>query len=173
MIEKARENVLILQQGARLLRRIDDQIYGCNLETMHVNSVGAHMRHNLDHYVSFFVGLESGAVDYGARERRTLLEVDRDAALDAIESICRRLADLAESPRVVCLRICDDSDQGVLRTSSVARELDFLQSHTIHHYEIIAMLCRLQNVVVEQGFGVAPSTLRYQLTSKMQCATND
>ena len=91
----------------------------------------------------------------------------------AIESICRRLADLAESPRVVCLRICDDSDQGVLRTSSVARELDFLQSHTIHHYAIIAMLCRLQNVVVEQGFGVAPSTLRYQLTSKMQCATND
>ncbi len=72
------------------------------------------------------------------------------------------------------LRICCNSDRGTLRaTSSITRELDFLLSHTIHHYAIIAVLCRLQNVEVEPDFGVAPSTLRYQSTSKMQCATND
>lgn len=165
MIEQARDNIRVLQQGARLLRRLDDRTYRYEVDITMVSSVGVHMRHNLDHYANFFVGLESGAVDYDARERRALLEVDRDAALDAIQSICRRLANLAEFPRVTCLRICCDSDRGALRTSSVARELDYLYSHTIHHYAIIAVLCRLQNVVVEQDFGVAPSTLRYQALS--------
>ena len=174
MIEQARENVLVLQQGARLLRRIDDQIYRCHLETMNVNTVGAHVRHNLDHYLSFIVGLGSGIIDYEAREREKVFEIDRQAALAATEAICGHLVDLTESPCAKSLRICCNSDQGTLHaTSSITRELDFLLSHTIHHYAIIAVLCRLQNVEVEPDFGVAPSTLRYQSTSIMQCATND
>ena len=125
-------------------------------------------------YLSFIVGLGSGIIDYEAREREKVFEIDRQAALAATEAICQHLLDLTESPCAKSLRICCNSDRGTLRaTSSITRELDFLLSHTIHHYAIIAMLCRLQNVEVEPDFGVAPSTLRYQLTSKMQCAIND
>jgi len=46
-------------------------------------------------------------------------------------------------------------------TSSVLRELDFLQSHTVHHYSLIAMLLRLHEIDPGEDFGVAPSTLKY------------
>ena len=162
MIEKAWENILILGQGMRLLHFIDDDVYCSDMEEVEASSVGAHMRHNLDHYSSFFVGIESGTVDYDLRERQKFLETDRQAALEMTHIICQRLAGLAEF-RFSDMRISSYSHQGSLQViSSLNRELDFLLGHTIHHYAIIAMLCRLQNVDVEQGFGVAPSTLRYQ-----------
>jgi hypothetical protein len=46
-------------------------------------------------------------------------------------------------------------------SSSVVRELEFLQSHTVHHYSLIAILLRLQGIEPEEDFGVAPSTLEY------------
>ena len=47
-------------------------------------------------------------------------------------------------------------------TSSLARELQTLASHTIHHYALIAMAVRAFGVEVDANFGMAPSTLRYQ-----------
>ena len=40
--------------------------------------------------------------------------------------------------------------------SSVLRELDFLQSHTVHHYSLVAMLLRLHEIDPGEEFGVAP-----------------
>ena len=45
--------------------------------------------------------------------------------------------------------------------SSLARELQFLTSHTIHHFAVIALILRAMDVEVDREFGVAPSTLRY------------
>jgi hypothetical protein len=52
----------------------------------------------------------------------------------------------------------------------MARELEFLLSHTVHHYAIVAILCRLQGIAVDDGFGVAPSTLRHRTESETPCA---
>ena len=51
-------------------------------------------------------------------------------------------------------------------TSSVERELQFLSSHTVHHYALIAVILRLNGVQPEEGFGVAPSTQRYWKESR-------
>jgi hypothetical protein len=45
--------------------------------------------------------------------------------------------------------------------STVARELQFLLSHTIHHYALIALVLRLQGFTTGEEFGVNPSTLRH------------
>ena len=45
--------------------------------------------------------------------------------------------------------------------SSIARELQSLLSHTVHHYAFIAVALRLQGVEPASDFGVAPSTLEY------------
>ena len=45
--------------------------------------------------------------------------------------------------------------------SSGLRELDFLQSHTIHHFALIAYKLEALGIEVEDNFGVAPSTLKY------------
>jgi len=45
----------------------------------------------------------------------------------------------------------------------VARELMTLSSHTIHHFALIATTLRGHGVQVDANFGVAPSTLSYQV----------
>ena len=46
--------------------------------------------------------------------------------------------------------------------SSVKRELQFLLSHTIHHYSLVAVALRTQGFEPGAAFGVAPSTLRHR-----------
>jgi hypothetical protein len=48
-----------------------------------------------------------------------------------------------------------------LCASTVARELQFLLSHTVHHYALIALILRLQGFEPGEEFGVAPSTLAH------------
>ena len=45
--------------------------------------------------------------------------------------------------------------------STVYRELQFLVSHTIHHYAIIGTILRSRGFEPGMDFGVAPSTLRH------------
>ena len=53
--------------------------------------------------------------------------------------------------------------------STVARELQFLVSHTIHHHALIAAILRLESHTPAEGFGIAPSTLKYE-RDRAQCA---
>jgi hypothetical protein len=55
----------------------------------------------------------------------------------------------------------DGVDLAVWCNSSVLRELEFLQSHAVHHYSLIAALLRLHGIEPDAEFGVAPSTLKY------------
>ena len=50
-------------------------------------------------------------------------------------------------------------------SSTIERELQFLASHTVHHFTVIALLLRLDGVEVDADFGVAPSTLHHRRTS--------
>jgi hypothetical protein len=43
-------------------------------------------------------------------------------------------------------------------TSSLARELRSVASHTVHHFALVALQLRLAGVAVDPRFGVAPST---------------
>lgn len=156
------ENIAVLQQGARLLRRIDDALYQQRLSAVFAGSIGAHVRHNLDFYASLLDGLATGNIDYEARKRDAAIETGRHAATAEIERVCRELASMTHSPSYLRVRIRSDQDSSdTWATTSLSRELDFLLSHTIHHYAVVAIMCHLVGVRVEDDFGVAPSTLRY------------
>ncbi|MGC6565166.1 MAG: hypothetical protein ACON38_06080 [Akkermansiaceae bacterium] len=51
-------------------------------------------------------------------------------------------------------------DEG-FQPSTAGRELQFLLSHTVHHFAMIGGICKCLEVSLEEGFGVAPSTLRH------------
>jgi hypothetical protein len=63
-----------------------------------------------------------------------------------------------------------EGDERPWTHSSARRELQFLLSHTVHHYALIAMICRQYGVGVEEDFGVAPSTLKYRRQMAQACA---
>lgn len=51
-------------------------------------------------------------------------------------------------------------------TSSITRELQYIVSHTIHHFALIGMIYQLLGGRPPLGFGVAPSTLLYEKSYK-------
>jgi uncharacterized damage-inducible protein DinB len=165
----AAENVLYLEQGVALLERLDDTRFTASPDGLFRGGVGAQFRHCLDFYACFLDGLEAGRVDYSKRKRDLEVETSRGCAIDTVRTLTRRLLELEarDAERPVAVRSEDPStSRGTLDWcgSTVGRELQFLVSHTIHHYALIAAVLRLTGEDVRRDFpefGVAPSTLEH------------
>lgn len=158
-------NVELLEQLASLVARLQDGQYVHVERRLTGASIGAHVRHILDHYRLFLAGLPAGAVDYDARERETPVERERAAALAQAANLAAGLRGL---PAEAFARPLHVHQQGAYEPgrfehteSRVDRELLFLQSHTVHHQAIIGLLAKLQGVEPPEHFGVAPSTVAY------------
>jgi hypothetical protein len=119
----------------------------------------------LEHYLCFLQGLPARRIDYDARARDERIESSRAAALDATRDVLAALLHL-DPHGDPAVEIQMDSGSGDLgedwRASSVGRELQFLCSHTVHHFALIKLLLEGAGVELAVEFGVAPSTLAYQ-----------
>ncbi|EDY83352.1 hypothetical protein VDG1235_2978 [Verrucomicrobiia bacterium DG1235] len=158
-----RANCELLRQGIQLLSRHDQRTFTASDPASYGSGIGAHLRHVLDHYRSFLDGMEKGMIDYDDRDRDTAEEKDRDVALASLSEIAGRLEstelDVGASVRVkVCASTVGEDLKSI---SSFGRELQFLVSHTVHHYALIAIASRMQGIHPDESFGVAPSTLKY------------
>ena len=155
--------ISLLEDGVRLLERLDDDVYAKMSLLSPRSSVGAHLRHCLDFYQSFLTGLESGRIDYNCRQRDSLVETDRRYAIQEIHQLIAALRERLSIFRIAPILISteDGSNRESWCGSSVVRELEFLRSHTIHHYSLIAILLRFEGIEPGVEFGVAPSTLRH------------
>ena len=76
-----------LLQGENLLTGIDDETYGRKVPMAFNASIGGHYRHCLDHFRSLIESARDGFLDYDHRERGTLVEHDRFAALNATREL--------------------------------------------------------------------------------------
>jgi uncharacterized damage-inducible protein DinB len=158
-------NVMFLRQGLELLRRISDEDFAAPSARHGRGGVGAHVRHVLDHYDCFLRGIGAGHVDYDQRERDPQVETLRARALERVETLVRaleRLVHLDASRPLLVTVDCGEAGERATSPSSVARELQFLVSHTVHHYAVIAGVLRARGVEPGADFGVAPSTLKYE-----------
>jgi hypothetical protein len=164
-----------LQQGIALLRRLTVAQYREPQPDCFHSSVGGHIRHNLDHYTCFFDGLAAHRVDYDARTRDGLIETDPAYAIGRLEAAAKGLETLTAADLAGELSVKMDSGSDAPPAQSWARstgrrELQFLLSHTIHHYALIAVICHRLGIGLEPAFGVAPSTLRFQQQQGAACA---
>ena len=160
-------NILYLEQGAELIRRLGDEAYASDGEPPSRGGVGAQFRHCLDFYDCFLDGVGDGRIDYNRRQRDTRVESDRAHALKKVEQICERLRRLEGDAATRSLSVRAEQGSGSAAEwspSSAGRELQFLVSHTVHHYALIALMLRLQGFDIARehpDFGVAPSTLAH------------
>ena len=126
-------------------------------------SIGAQVRHALDHIAAFVAAPSTLPLSYDHRDRGTSVESDPASALRAIFRLKTALVDCdAEclgAPLEVIAKV-SPTGESVRAWSSRGRELAFVQSHTIHHQAIIAMLLVIQGYPPPAGFGFAPSTPR-------------
>jgi hypothetical protein len=163
------ENIEALTQGVRLIERLKDRFYTQSNAALSLSPVGGHFRHCVDFYQSFLAGLESGRINYDHRERDGRIEENRlfaAARLNLIIESLNRLSEVEGRKRIeVILEGSPDDESGSnWSRSSLMRELQFLLSHTIHHYSLIALALRMQGFEPGVEFGVAPSTLKHWRT---------
>jgi uncharacterized damage-inducible protein DinB len=162
----ALQNIRILDQGLEMLRVLDDEVYGRSAPGGRA-SAGAHLRHVIDYYRCFLGGIDGRRIDYDARERDSGVESSTGAAGAAIAAIVERLDGLTlhDADTAVEVKVDSAAAEGsglIWSRSSVARELQFLLSHTVHHYALIVMTLRGAGIELGDDFGVAPSTIEYR-----------
>lgn len=158
MIHAKMQNIFIERIAAEFTRSIR---FIKNLTDAHYIKIGAHFRHNLDFANSFLNGLEIGKIDYEKRERNEQIEQNRGFAIEQIVFLIHRLQNLSNEILEREILVASEVETDVWHKSSVARELEFLHSHTIHHHALIAEKLSNSGVNVTADFGVAPSTLKF------------
>ena len=160
------DNLACIHQGIDLLGRLDAEAYTRPQPECFSSTVGGHMRHNVDHYQSLLSGVGERVIDYDARLRDPDVEREPARALERLQEIAQGLQGLGNESGETVLRVKMDSGgdepERCWSQSTTRRELQFLLSHTIHHYALIAVICQLRGIPVDPAFGVAPSTLKHQ-----------
>lgn len=159
------DNIAILRQGIELTSCLGP-IYSRATPRFLQGGIGAHFRHCIDFYNCFLSSAGSGRINYDLRERNELVERDPDLAAFELQAIIEGLRKFsfadAHSELLVVLEGSTRTHEGPCWSrSSIARELQSLLSHTVHHYAFIAIALRLEGIEPAAEFGVAPSTLEY------------
>jgi hypothetical protein len=155
-----------LDQGEALLAGLDDESYTQKLPVAFNASIGGHFRHCLDHFRSLLDAAGDGDLNYDRRERGTLVESDRFAALNATRALrdgYQRLAPsyLDRELQVTC-KTSYAARASQMSLSTVGREIMYVVAHAVHHYALIGIMGGLMGLSLPPGFGVAPSTLKHQ-----------
>jgi len=157
-------NLSCLEQGTTLLEGISPNVYARKCPEIFGSSIGGHFRHNIDHYVAFMDGFESSEIDYDSRERRETMEEDPLEASRVMSRLSIFLKQISGEDLDQPLRIrMDDGGDSSWSQTTLRRELQFLLSHTIHHYALVVSIAARYGInEFPDGFGVAPSTLHYR-----------
>ena len=126
-------------------------------------SIGEHVRHCLDHVSALLAADASAALSYDRRQRGTAVEIDPTQAARQILQLKRGIEtwstrSLDEPIRVTSM--ISPAGDAVTGWSTLARELAFVVSHTIHHQAIIGLLLAVHGLEVPDRFGHSPSTPR-------------
>jgi hypothetical protein len=155
-----------LQQGETLLAGISDDIYTQKVPVAFNASIGGHYRHCLDHFRSLLDSARDGDLNYDHRERDTLVEKDRFAAMNAtrqlLEGFERLDAIFLMRPLAVTCKTSYAANGSQVSPSTIGREIMYSVAHAVHHYALIGVMGGIMGLQMPRGFGVAPSTLKHQ-----------
>src|SRR5262249_47322375 len=126
-------------------------------------SIGEHVRHCLDHITALVAATASKPLSYDRRERGTAVEHDPAEALRLImrlKSAVDRWGARSMDEPICVASVLTGSGESVTGWSTLGRELAFVNSHTIHHQAMIAVLLSLTGLEVPDRLGLAPATPR-------------
>ncbi len=129
------------------------------------SSIGAHVRHVLDHIACLLGAEPQGVARYDVRDRGTSVETNRQSGLTALlemEERVRSLTEEALEAEILVECLPNPTAAGHVFRSNMARELTYVTHHAIHHAALLRVGLRAAGVHPDIAFGVAPATLRYR-----------
>lgn len=132
------------------------------------SSIGAHVRHILEFYICLLRDNGNSVVSYDERERNHRIETEKEFTLSLIDDIILSLNSLKQDkPLTLKSDFSAGEEDPIFFSTSLFRELGYCLEHSIHHEALIKIGVKSLQVenVVSENFGVAPSTIRYQISS--------
>jgi uncharacterized damage-inducible protein DinB len=169
------ENRNLLLQTRELIEQLSEEQYQRAHPEIGSNSLGEHVRHLIEHYEVFLASSQS--VDYDGRERHPAPQRSTSVACRRLDELCDELDALTgggsdgEAPMRLRYHPDDGSADAELELgTTVARELAFVASHTLHHMALIRMLAVHMGIEPAADFGVARAT-RLQDTGRLPAAS--
>lgn len=162
-------NIEALNQGSAILKQLTDEQYIFIPKPFVESSIGQHVRHIVDIFQALIHGLEPGQIDYDVRSRGSEIETHRSVGLSTLQSIKTWFIQIKNTPAYIqanpdvqILTEVQLSQQRVVALeSNFIRECIFTCSHAVHHYALIKVIGKLQNIVFDANIGVAPATASY------------
>ena len=125
-------------------------------------SVGAQFRHILDLVNCLLRGIAVARIDYSNRARDIRVETDRFFALERARQLIASLSGLDQRLMAKSIVVRSEIDANAWLPSAVAREVEFVHSHTVHHHALIAEKLAGFGIAVDAGLGVSPATTEYR-----------
>lgn len=152
------------------LEALGDTAYSEGLEVLSFASIGEHTRHIIEFYQCLIDQCPSGEINYDQRKRNIVTEKSTFEALESVTAITNAVKKIA-APQPVKLVVNYDPESEYFESvpTSIERELVYNLEHVIHHLAIIkiGLAVIAPGLQLPDGFGVAPSTIKYQ---KSTCA---
>jgi hypothetical protein len=156
-----RDCAALLDQGRALLAQLSDDVYTATAHGGRWSSTGAHLRHVIDYVDCLVSGADAGFVDYTVRRRNPDIERHARVGLREIARCIEAIEKLPSRPTHHMLHVrCDEGEPMV--ASTLAREIRFVSSHTIHHFALIRLTLSTLGIETSEEFGVSPSTLAHR-----------
>ena len=156
-------NSHLIAQAHDFVSGLTPIVYAGKCESVFSSTIGQHLRHCIEHYDELLLAhTECRDVNYETRPRDLLLETNPAEALRRLSATTTALGALGTTPS--SLKILD-TGCSCPSESSIERELQYLVSHTVHHFAIIAIIAKHFDVAVPENFGVAPSTIKHRASA--------
>ena len=150
-----------LKSLQHLLQNLEEEHYVYQSPLLGNATIGQHIRHTIELAQALLTGYETGEINYDNRKRDLRIETNIAFANTALEELLQKTA----LPNKEIKVIITDNTTGEKETvgSNYFREMAYNTEHTIHHMALIRVgLREMQLEIVNDQFGVAPSTVKYR-----------
>ena len=148
-----------LDQLGALLGALTPDQYSSRRVAGFDSSIGAHVRHCLDHAQALLD--PRGSVAYDRRVRGTETELDLEVGRSEVFRVSheiRALPGQLDDDLEIRAFVTPEGGEQVFR-STLGRELLYVFHHTVHHLAIVCAQTRSLGLEVESEFGRAPATV--------------
>lgn len=151
-----------LQSLSNLLQLLNRQQYNQKIAYLGNASIGGHTRHVIELLMCVLNGYQDGIVDYINRRRDLSLETDLKFAVDELKALKDRLIQPDKK-----MKLATEPGSHEIVCTSFYREIAYNAEHAVHHLALIKVALREMALdITDEYFGMAPSTIKYQLSQK-------
>ncbi len=158
-LQQAVNNIFVQLAGSLKELKAEEYTHPCiNLSN---STIGHHVRHIIEMFLSLEKGYKSGIVNYEIRKRDNRIETDKDFAQQLLREISQGLDKINKELQLEGV-YNDDSDELLYFSTNYYREIVYNLEHTIHHMALIRVgVNEFGRIVLPETYGVASATVKH------------